>query len=56
MKIEQAIEYCENHECTECPIYTKKLDKRTKEEWMNGVLCCENLTRYNFENGQIVAK
>lgn len=38
-----AMKYCEEHECEECPVYVEKLDKRTKEERMNGALCCENL-------------
>ena len=49
MEIEKAVEYCENHECNECVIHTQNLDTRTKEEWENGVLCCENLTRYDEE-------
>lgn len=49
MTWEQAVKYCENHECAECYIYTKNLDKRTLREKQSHVPCCENLVT-EFDN------
>ena len=54
MKIEDAIDYCENHECDECVIHNQKLDKRTKGQWYNGVPCAENLL--SVENPPLCAE
>lgn len=43
MTLDEAVKYCEEHECEECIIFTENLDKRTKSEQMAGTLCCENL-------------
>ena len=53
MTQEQAIDYCETHECKECVIYINNLDTRTKDEWMSGILCCSNLLRYELVKGHI---
>lgn len=51
MKIEEAITYCEAHECEECPICTKNLDTHSKEDKAIGqVMCCENLIRYELSD------
>ena len=39
----EAVKWCEDHECTECDIYTKDLDKRTVEERYLHKPCCSNL-------------
>lgn len=44
MSYDDAVKYCEEHECTECEIYLKDLDKRTEHE--KKILhhpCCLNL-------------
>ena len=44
MKPEDAVKYCEEHECYECIIAKKKLDKRTREQKCLGHKpCCDNL-------------
>ena len=43
MTWEKAVKWCEEHECTECDIYLKGLDKRTKEERYLHVPCYKNL-------------
>lgn len=44
MNYNEAVKYCEDHECTECPVYNLDLDKRTLEEKRNlHVPCCKNL-------------
>ena len=35
MTYDDAVKFCEEHECTECDIYLKDLDKRTKHEKEN---------------------
>lgn len=39
----EAVEWCESHECTECDVYLKDLDKRTEYERYHHVPCCKNL-------------
>lgn len=44
MTYDDAVKYCEEHECEECEVYLKDLDKRTKHE--KEILhypCCINL-------------
>ena len=43
MNWEKAVEYCENHECMECPIYINNLDKRTEKERRAHIPCVINL-------------
>lgn len=43
MTWDEAVIYCEEHECTECTIYTEGLDMRTQEEKQNHTPCCKNL-------------
>ena len=44
MTWDEAVEYCETHECAECDVYTKNLDKRTDDEKkLYHELCCSNL-------------
>lgn len=45
MTVEEAIKYCEEHECTECEA---KEDKRTKQEWLGGTPCFMNLVDCNI--------
>lgn len=46
MTVEEAIKYCEEHECTECE--AKEKDKRTKQEWLGGTPCFMNLVDCNI--------
>lgn len=51
MTIVEAVNYCENHECEVCPIYTNNLDKRTEKDRAIGhVMCCENLLQYELSD------
>lgn len=43
MTLDEAIKYCEEHECEECIIFTENLDKRTRLEYIKGTPCCVNL-------------
>lgn len=44
MTYNDAVKYCEEHECTECEVYLKNLDKRTEHEKKNlHYPCCLNL-------------
>ena len=44
MTYDDAVKYCEEHECVECEVYLKDLDKRTKHEKENlHYPCCVNL-------------
>ena len=50
MNWDEAIKFCEDHECTECDVYLKNLDKRTKEEKENHhVPCVENLVDEKYK-------
>ena len=45
----EAVEYCEEHECSECPVHILDLDVRTENEKCCGMIpCCMNLI-YNKE-------
>ena len=45
----EAVEYCEEHECKECPVHVLNLDTRTEKEKRGGMTpCCMNLI-YNKE-------
>lgn len=45
----EAVEYCEKHECNECPVHILNLDVRTEEEKHGKMIpCCMNLI-YNEE-------
>ena len=44
MTYDDAVKYCEEHECEECEVYLKDLDKRSKHEKENlHYPCCVNL-------------
>lgn len=43
MTWEEAVKYCEDHECEDCIAYIKNIEKRSKEEQENHVPCCINL-------------
>lgn len=43
MRYDDAVKYCEEHECEECEVYLKDLDKRTVEERYLHKPCCSNL-------------
>lgn len=49
MDLEEAINYCEEHECTECIVHLNNLDKRTREQIFNGTPCGENLIGLEIE-------
>ena len=50
MTWEEAIKYCEDHECTECPVYIEHKDMRTLDEKCNRhVTCCINLVSDEFK-------
>ena len=44
MRIHEAVSFCEEHECIECPVYINDEDKRTRDEILRHVPCCINLT------------
>lgn len=44
MNYDEAVKFCEDHVCTECPVYILDIEKRTLEEKQNlHVSCCRNL-------------
>ena len=45
MTLEEAVVFCEEHECGECPVVLEGIDTRTIEEKLGGKLCCENLVK-----------
>lgn len=49
MTWENAVKYCEDHECIECEIYLENKDKRTRDEKCNEP-CCINLVSDEFKN------
>ena len=50
MTVKEAVEYCESHECENCPVYYWDNDIRTKYEQKElHYLCAMNLTRYDKE-------
>lgn len=55
MNIEEiSIDFCENNECENCPIYKKGIDYRTeKEKKLLHVPCVENLMKWLKEEGNI---
>lgn len=42
MTEDEAVKFCEETECEDCPVYQNDLDKRTEAEWYE-VPCCMNL-------------
>lgn len=51
MNYNEAVSYCEEHECEECEIYLKNMDKRTKKEKeIFHIPCCINLVTKKDEN------
>ena len=41
---DEAVFYCEDHECDECSVYLEDLDKRTRYEKESlHIPCCRNL-------------
>lgn len=43
MNADEAVKYCEDHECEECIIFTENLDRRTIHEKCSHIPCCLNL-------------
>lgn len=54
MNWEEAVRFCEEHECYECEVYTKRLDVRTKHEKCKlHVPCCANLVdKFRLQHGK----
>lgn len=49
MTWEDAVRYCEDHECTECEVYMEDKEIRTQEEKCNKhIPCCINLVSDEF--------
>ena len=48
---DEAVFYCDNHECDECPVYNENLDKRTRYEKESlHIPCCRNLVGVMVED------
>ena len=44
MTYDEAVKFCEEHDCEECPVHLNGLDKRTEfDKVVGAVACCENL-------------
>lgn len=41
--VKNAVLFCENHECGECPIYINDIEHRTQEDKMDFIPCVDNL-------------
>lgn len=54
MTYDDAVKFCEDHECVECDVYLKDLDRRTKHEKENlHYPCCVNLVDTEDEQHDI---
>ena len=42
MDMEEAVQFCENHECEGCPVLELG-DKRSRQEYLSGTPCCVGL-------------
>lgn len=50
--VEQAVHFCENTECFDCPIYINDIDYRTRyEKEVEHVSCADNLI-FELANGR----
>lgn len=52
--VEQAVHFCENTECLDCPIYINDIDYRTRyEKEVEHIPCVDNLV-FELANGRIL--
>lgn len=50
--VEQAVHFCENTECLDCPIYINNIDYRTQyEKEVEHIPCVDNLV-FELANGK----